>query len=379
MGSTIRMAQSQGLHRDGATLNLSPFDTEMRRRLWWYMVTLDTRLAELTGSQSSLPKSTDTLLPSNVDDNEIGPEMTAPPEPRPGTSEMTFCLMKYEIARFMQQHDPGILSEKRSLSDLEKTLETKFLRFCDPIVPVDFMTTTVARSAICKLRQMVQYRRARPNPDGVLAPTSDWASIANVMAIRNLKYHNLIYSIESLRGFLWMANFQSPWAATICILKNLASCQAPWDEEMPGAWIQIEELYRNHPEYMNTDKGIFLIVSGLTLKAWSSQEIVLQARGLAKHSIPAVIIELQTKRAALMSSRGGAGNEGGDANNTRFANGGIDFSSMDIANQGFTSVDMSGFDTIYFANNEFGDAGYGPVGGWSCMSEQQDFLHSLGT
>jgi hypothetical protein len=33
-GVASRLAQSLGLHRDGSTLGLSPFDTEMRRRLW---------------------------------------------------------------------------------------------------------------------------------------------------------------------------------------------------------------------------------------------------------------------------------------------------------------------------------------------------------
>jgi hypothetical protein len=34
-GLALRIAQSLGLHRDGTKFGLSPFDTEMRRRLWW--------------------------------------------------------------------------------------------------------------------------------------------------------------------------------------------------------------------------------------------------------------------------------------------------------------------------------------------------------
>lgn len=34
-GLALRIAQSLGLHRDGSKFGLSPFDTEMRRRLWW--------------------------------------------------------------------------------------------------------------------------------------------------------------------------------------------------------------------------------------------------------------------------------------------------------------------------------------------------------
>jgi hypothetical protein len=39
-GLLLRMAHSLGIHRDGAQFGLSPFDTEMRRRLWWQVCTL---------------------------------------------------------------------------------------------------------------------------------------------------------------------------------------------------------------------------------------------------------------------------------------------------------------------------------------------------
>src|SRR5690242_19811923 len=106
MGSAIRMAQSQGLHRDGTALGLSAFETEMRRRLWWYIVTLDERLTELAGSESSSFRFTDTALPSNVNDADLEPDMPKLPRERTGASEMTFCLVKYEIARFMRENDP---------------------------------------------------------------------------------------------------------------------------------------------------------------------------------------------------------------------------------------------------------------------------------
>lgn len=33
----IRVAQAQGVHRDGSNFGLSPFGTEIRRRLWWHI------------------------------------------------------------------------------------------------------------------------------------------------------------------------------------------------------------------------------------------------------------------------------------------------------------------------------------------------------
>lgn len=46
-GLLIRICQSIGIHREGTNFsNLSPFDVEMRRRLWWAIIVLDLRSAE---------------------------------------------------------------------------------------------------------------------------------------------------------------------------------------------------------------------------------------------------------------------------------------------------------------------------------------------
>lgn len=45
-GLAVRLLQSLGLHRDGSSLNLSKFDAEMRRRLWWSICLLDTPASE---------------------------------------------------------------------------------------------------------------------------------------------------------------------------------------------------------------------------------------------------------------------------------------------------------------------------------------------
>ena len=39
-GLLVRIATSMGIHRDGAQFGLAPFETEMRRRLWWQVCTI---------------------------------------------------------------------------------------------------------------------------------------------------------------------------------------------------------------------------------------------------------------------------------------------------------------------------------------------------
>jgi hypothetical protein len=42
-GLVVRIAQTIGIHRDGSHFALTPFEIEMRRRLWWQVCILDAR------------------------------------------------------------------------------------------------------------------------------------------------------------------------------------------------------------------------------------------------------------------------------------------------------------------------------------------------
>ncbi|KAH8667000.1 fungal-specific transcription factor domain-containing protein [Xylariales sp. PMI_506] len=343
MGSVMRMARSQGLHRDGAALGLSPFESEMRRRLWWYIITLDGRFTEIMGAESVLPRSVDTLLPSNTDDIDLSPDMTAPPPNRYGASEMIFCLLKYETTQFLLQRDPRTDSpasmrssplppttgqparksddedKRQTVHTLERRLEDKFLRFCDPLVPLHLLTTATARSLICKLRHMehrglAQLRRLQP-----FDPAMERENNRKILhfASRNNSYDNLIHSNPAFAGFLWHVDFFFPWGAPIFVLKILASSRsaAEWDDESEAAWAQIEQLYQHHPEFAAPGTRVpeHLIVGDLTLKAWTARELALQERrGEGRHpalqyeqklAVPPFIeaLRVQSRNATRMS------------------------------------------------------------------------------
>ncbi|KAF5500022.1 C6 transcription factor asaR [Colletotrichum aenigma] len=83
-GLAIRAAQSIGLHRDGQNLGLSPFETEIRRRLWWYFIVRDGKTAEDYGLQStsSLNLIAEAEPPRNLDDGDIYRDMEELPPAR---------------------------------------------------------------------------------------------------------------------------------------------------------------------------------------------------------------------------------------------------------------------------------------------------------
>ena len=53
-GLVVRIAQTLGIHRDGSHFGLSPFEVEMRRRLWWQICVLDARSSEDHGCDPTI-------------------------------------------------------------------------------------------------------------------------------------------------------------------------------------------------------------------------------------------------------------------------------------------------------------------------------------
>lgn len=125
-GLAIRLAQNTSIHRDGTIFNLSPFEVEMRRRLWWQICTLECRAAEAHGSVSLISEENfDAELPLNIDDEEISPEATEFPRAKTSRTDMTFCLAGFVITRTMcRLNYRPVGGDDRTMSKL-KTLEEK--------------------------------------------------------------------------------------------------------------------------------------------------------------------------------------------------------------------------------------------------------------
>jgi len=172
-GVAVRIAEAMGLHRDGASLGLPPFEAEMRRRIWWQLKMNDFRTAELSGLAKFRDLHTDTnasKLPANISDDELYPGMSSPATESNKPTDMVFCLLRSELGSFAathgvqlrQQGKDGIdgylwddhtskmdMAEKVGfVKEIEGYFETKYLRYCDPSQPLHLMAMLLARSAL---------------------------------------------------------------------------------------------------------------------------------------------------------------------------------------------------------------------------------------
>ena len=315
-GVASRLAQSLGLHRDGSTLGLSPFDTEMRRRLWWQVVTLDSISAEVSGlSRSPYSAGWDTKVTAHVDDADLWPQMTQEPVPVTGrATEMISCSLRCELGDFVSKSQPlaahansgdwqslwtspnvPTADKDKMIEEIENRFEDKYVRYCDPTIAVQFHTIIVARSVICGMRLMAHHPRHRTDKER--EQSKEELGMVFTLALQMLENDNVCHSSRVFRPFLWHTHNYFPWQGFIYLAGALRSrTEGP---EVIRAWQQIEEMYQHRPAFLtDTKRPLHVATGSLCLKAWQAREAVLATQGMASlpSMTPAFIQTLRQQR-----------------------------------------------------------------------------------
>lgn len=152
------------LHKDGSKLGLSPFEAEMRRRLWWHIIMLQIRTSENYSCDPWQYGEGMVDLPMNINDEDMDPSSHRPPQPRTETTEMTMCIIKYEsisaaaeaVSRLKAPGGPLPVLAANS-QDLIKQfgdrLRTKYLEpaEADPTNPMNRLVSHMGSIAILKM------------------------------------------------------------------------------------------------------------------------------------------------------------------------------------------------------------------------------------
>lgn len=251
-GLSLRLAQSMGLHRDGELLGLSPFDTEIRRRIFWQIPQIDGFSSQLCGTGITIDVNTfDTKWPSNVNDDDIHPNMVDRPIARTGATDMMYWLCKAELVRlylktrewtFLLQR-PGDAGYLRNLEAAEKTvdetedaMESKYLRYCDPVDPVHILTLVTCRAAI----QSQRFRMILPSAKEGLADEASRSKMTKT-ALRVIDYVTSMHSNPALSKFVWHTCVFFCWDVMIWTLHEIARTGANIDREL--AWAKLGKLF----------------------------------------------------------------------------------------------------------------------------------------
>jgi hypothetical protein len=234
---SIRIAQSLGLHRDGSKFGLSPFDTEIRRRLWWQVCIVDVRASEDHGSDPSIMSSSyDTKLPTNCNDSDLDPSYKELPQPREGVSEMTFCLIRFEIcslARVISYAPPGqcpldgmipkpssFEEKERMIKESGMRMENTYLRHCENAGPLYWVAAIVARLVTAKMCLILYHPLIQPDKTDKL--TSDTRDRLFMASIEILEYSQLLQAESTTRQWGWLFATYIQWHAIAYLLGELS-------------------------------------------------------------------------------------------------------------------------------------------------------------
>ena len=254
-----------GLDKDGESDEISIFEQEMRVRLWWQICTQDIMARHLFSSRDSketAQMAPDIRLPLNVNDAELHPDMIKPPVEHPKASEMVCVLLKYEGAAWGHRkrsqlplkQDPA----EFDFDEIKRILENKYMRYCDPQIPIHAAAMCMARSS----SRVIHYMKARiKNGNGM--PTEELFD----QAIEVLELDETHRKLPFAAQLIWNGG-AIQLDAIIHVLTRLR--QPANAERAAKAWDLVVSFWNDQifGEWQKEDESSFTSLLELTLEAW---------------------------------------------------------------------------------------------------------------
>ncbi|KAH8880811.1 hypothetical protein GQ53DRAFT_813046 [Thozetella sp. PMI_491] len=286
-GVAIRLAQSLGLHRDPSRFGLPPFEVEMRRRLWWHIVTHDCRAQEDHGLDiNCVDPSTDTQKPLCVDDSALDPAMTEPPVPPVGRfTDMTMATLLYETSSTVQtlyrlipavrEHQGATAGEsvRRETMDKLKARVAAHLSCCNPVIPLQRAVSLIISVMMRKLdfvsRQQWIYLGGTESESAEARLSEE--SLVDGCEILELNIE--LQMDELMRNYRWTGEIYPQYHVLLYILWHLR--MKPFGPNAERAWKAIDatfalEAARRQRQDMGSGSGgdKWAVLEVLREKAW---------------------------------------------------------------------------------------------------------------
>ncbi|ETN46654.1 uncharacterized protein HMPREF1541_00840 [Cyphellophora europaea CBS 101466] len=248
-GVLVRLAMKLGLHRDPEVLKLSPFDCEMRRRLWWQIVVLDVLTAQDNDTDPSmLEHSFDTQFPTNVDDQALDISMSTPATNSSKRTDMAFTLRRIQLVQvarkvlfsnhFSKSNGYPILSRDEKLqhiNDLNASLKQADDASLDINVPICFMVKDYTATELSRMYVVISLIHGEaPSTTtvqrGLVARSQE--VLERVMALRNS---------DQYRRWVWLTLKDLGWGMAASLLHVLRSL--PKNHQNESSWQTAEQFF----------------------------------------------------------------------------------------------------------------------------------------
>ncbi|KAF6233405.1 hypothetical protein HO173_008337 [Letharia columbiana] len=263
-GALVRVSVSMKLHRDGSHFaNITPFEIEMRRRLWWQICFIDSRSEDLQVSKYKLSEGMfDTEIPANTDDGFLDPGMSKPPVVAERWTDMTVFLIHCEIWKLSRRLQfltgasyalpPNMDQRLELFQQSQATIEDTYLKHLNPKQPLHSFVATSARLFLTKVDLILHTkhhvaRATEPQP----ADTSQ----SNKVFMSSLSIIEYTYALQnepSWSGWSWqIQGRQPPWNALRVVFGEV--CARRWEPIYERAWSSAKRSFDGLPEAARRD------------------------------------------------------------------------------------------------------------------------------
>jgi hypothetical protein len=244
----VRLAHMLNLHRDGQGLQYTPFEAEIRRRLWWQIVLLDMRVSEDWGSDFIISEgSYSTCAPTNINDSDMEENATSTYLDRKGVTQMTFGLIFLEARKLVKLFQvPLDEQQTRHLQErleivlrCQKELNENFFPHYNSDVPISWATHTIGRLIIYKAWLMVHYPMSPQDWTAMDTTVRREDLIMTSIMILELSYK--LESNEDVKQWWWLFQTYVQWHALAVTLVEL--CVQKPSPLMNKAWEIIDTVF----------------------------------------------------------------------------------------------------------------------------------------
>ncbi|KAL9081336.1 MAG: hypothetical protein Q9159_007344 [Coniocarpon cinnabarinum] len=311
----IRIAQNMGIHNESANSKSTPFEAEMRRRLWWSLVMFDARASEVSGSSATTLNPTwDCRTPLNVNDFDLRPDMKALPTPRKECTDSMFAVVRSliadhtrhsgfhldftnpilkSVARAVREGSNGENDEVRSL---EWMVENTYLKYCNEEDPVHFVALWTARLQIAKNHLFEHYAKMSKN-SYEQAETPRDAMIT--CALTMLECDTKPMTSKHVRGYRWYFELHFPFPAYVHLVQRLRTW--PSMEGGDKAWKCMNDNYEARFLDVEAHDSPFLKIFGeAILRAWAVRDAAARRSG-EPLAPPHFVMDIRNRMAKMKS------------------------------------------------------------------------------
>ncbi|KAJ5783320.1 transcriptional regulator family: Fungal Specific TF [Penicillium psychrosexuale] len=249
-GLAIRMGQALGLHRDGTHFDyLSPFEIEMRRRVWWNLCILDVRASDDQGTDYTITgASFDTKIPLNLNDTDLDPESKQTPQAHDALTDMSVARVSFgmcEVTRQMMGHGfkeaaPSPEEQSRLLQKIDQGLQRDFLQYSTESGNITYwVIVTVARLLMAKMTLLIYLPLlfSSPNEDF----SEELRTKLLVSSIEVAEYNHALNNEQACRHWRWAFQTYTHWYSIVYMMLEIS--RRPWSPLSERAWVALHSVW----------------------------------------------------------------------------------------------------------------------------------------